>query len=174
MWNDKADALRCCRASLDDLVVIVVVSKDGLAVKVAVVTFAFSPHGSGEERASAGAEMGVGMVDAVNADRGVYPIDEAVIGVKGVKGVVEVRIVCSCGVVPARERTGGEMTWFGVGSVAPWIGITKGARSLGDRAALGMEVSRTGTERGANECPDCNSSLDLYLAGPTGVLMDRS
>ena len=106
MWNDRADALRCCRASLDDLVVTVVVSKDGLAVKATVATLAFSPHGSGEERASAGAEMGVGMVDAVITDLGVYPIDEAVIGVKG---AVEVRVVCSCGVVPARERAGGEV-----------------------------------------------------------------
>lgn len=73
--------------------------------------------------------------------------------------------------MPARVREGGENIVLEEDSVAPWIGITRGARSFGDSAALDMLTSARGAERGT--APEA-SSADRWRRASTGELIERS
>lgn len=110
----------------------------GWGVVIGVVLANFS-QGLGESRDSTFAEIGVARVDEVTADLGVVMLVEAERGVYGVKGVrilgdssvLEDRLVTSEGVLPERRRL--KESWrASLGRVPLWLGITKGARLLGD------------------------------------------
>ena len=92
---------------------------------------AFS-HGLGEARASMGADTGVGRVEVVAADLGVMRAPD-----RGVKGVLDSSVraerrLASTGVLPERRRVR-ESCLVSRCAGEPSVGMTRGARVLGER-----------------------------------------
>ncbi len=91
-------------------------------------------HGVGDDRDSIGADTGVGSVEAVAADLGVVMAADR--GVKGVlaSSVRAERMPGSSELLPERRRVN-ESWRVRRGMTEFWVGMTKGAKVLGERGS---------------------------------------
>ena len=107
-------------------------------------------HGFGEDRASIGADTGVGRVDVVMvdvaADFGVRAAESGVNGVRilGESSVLAERIAGSTGVLPDRRRLR-DICRVSLGTGAFGAGITSGVKLFGERGCLESFCGRWGS-----------------------------